>query len=98
MEDSEDHHLRSSPLILVSQAGPNITIRQVSEGHVIAYVVFTGSLPDRLFFGVSKEPFSLKITGGLLDLHVIENLYPTIRGRDGAMRCGFRIAFSSAGR
>ena len=28
-----------------------------------AYVVFTGGLPDSLFFGVSKEPFSLEMRG-----------------------------------
>lgn len=33
-----------------------------------AYIVFPGTLPDVLFFGLSKEAFSLEVTGNLLDL------------------------------
>jgi len=33
-----------------------------------AYIVFHGTLPDILFFGLSKEPYSLEMTGNLIDL------------------------------
>ena len=33
-----------------------------------AYIVFEGQLPDKLFFGVSREPFSTEITGTLFTI------------------------------
>ncbi len=30
-----------------------------------AYVVFKGRLPDKLFFGVSREPFSTEMSGNV---------------------------------
>ncbi len=33
-----------------------------------AYVVFKGRLPEKLFFGVSKEPFGSEVTGQLIEV------------------------------
>ena len=33
-----------------------------------AYIVFKGRPPDRLFFGVSREPFSTEISGNLFTI------------------------------
>lgn len=33
-----------------------------------AYVVFKGQLPDTLFFGVSREPFSTKMSGNVFTI------------------------------
>jgi len=37
-----------------------------------AYVVFTGQLPDKLFFGISREPFSTEMSGNVFSIDELQ--------------------------
>ncbi len=38
-----------------------------------AYVVFKGQLPDKLFFGISREPFSTEMSGNLFSIDELQS-------------------------